>query len=198
MWARDRCRRVLVAVGVGVMALAAPVLVEGQTVSGRAQVVQVIESTGTPSTILGDTGELSDSNDARETSQVDGSIAALLSGGTLHAATIGWPDEAASEASIGNLSITVGDNTIQADFVMSRVKAVQGAAAVGSVNIDRLVINGTPVGVSDTPNQKLAINGGHVVINEQVTTASGTVVNALHVVVGEKHLVIASVSAGIR
>ena len=81
---------------------------------------------------------------------------------------------------------------------MSRVKAVQGAAAVGSVNIDRLVINGTPVGVSDTPNQKLAINGGHVVINEQVTTASGTVVNALHVVVGEKHLVIASVSAGIR
>ena len=93
MWARDRCRRVLVAVGVGVMALAAPVLVEGQTVSGRAQVVQVIESTGTPSTILGDTGELSDSNDARETSQVDGSIAALRSGGTLHAATIGWPHD---------------------------------------------------------------------------------------------------------
>src|SRR5687768_6124532 len=103
---RGRYRCVLVAVTAGVAALAVPAIVEGQTVSGRAQVVQVIESTGT-SSVLADTGTLTDPNDARETSQVAGSIASLLQGGTLHAATIGWPDEAASEASIGNLRLTV-------------------------------------------------------------------------------------------
>jgi hypothetical protein len=190
-------RRVFVAVSASVAALVAPALVEGQTITGRAQVVQVIESTG-PSTVLGDTGELTDSSDARETSEVSGSIGSLLQGGTLHAATIAWPDEAASEASIGKLGLTVGDNTIEADLVMSRVRAVQGAAATGSVNIDRLVINGAVVGVSGTTNQTVTLNGGRIVINEQQTTSSGTVVNALHVVVGEKHVVIASVSAGVR
>jgi hypothetical protein len=186
-----------VGVSAAVAALVAPALVEAQTISGRARVVQVIESTGT-STVLADTGELTDSSDARETSEVAGTIGSLLQGGTLHAATIGWPDEAASEASIGNLKVTVGDNTIQADFVMSRVRAPQGAAAIGGVNIDRLVINGALVGVSGTANQTVLINGGRVVINEQQGTSGGTVVNALHVVVGEKHVVIASVSAGIR
>jgi hypothetical protein len=194
---RSRYRCVRVAVAAAVAALAVPAIVEAQTVSGRAQVVQVIESTGT-SSVLGDTGTLTDPNDARETSQVAGSIASLLQGGTLHAATIGWPDEAASEASIGNLTLTVGDNTIAADFVMSRVRAVQGAAAVGGVNIDRLVINGVLVSVSDAINQKVPINGGHVLINEQQTSSSGTVVNALRVVVGEKQVVIASASAGIQ
>src|SRR5687768_5182373 len=190
-------RRMFVAVGAGVAALVTPALVEAQTITGRARVVQVFESTGT-SSVLADTGELADSSDARETSEVAGSIASLLQGGTLHAATIGWPDQAASEASIANLKVTVGDNMIQADFVMSRVRAPQGAAAVAGVSIDRLVINGLPVAVSGAANQTVSINGGRVVINEQQGTSSGTVVNALHVVFGEKHIVIASVSAGIR
>jgi hypothetical protein len=197
MQQKSRYRCVLVASGALVIALSAPALVEAQTVSGRAQVVQVIESTGTSNTVLADTGELMGSSDARETSQVAGSITSLLNGGTLHAATIAWPDEAASEASIANLTVTAGDNTITADFVMSRVRAIQGSAAAGSVNIDGLVINGASVQVSGAVNQTIAINGGRVVINEQTSTSNGKVVNALHVITDGTDVVIASASAGI-
>ena len=182
-------------------ALAAPQIVAGQTINGQARVVdaRVVELTGTATTVLSDTGTLSDASDARDASQPSGSVPALLRGGTLHAATIGWPDEVASEASIADLAVTVAGTTIGADFVMSRVRAAQGAAATASAEITGLSINGVPVAVTGAPNQTLAIPGGRVVINEQQTTSTGTVVNALHVVVnGIADVTIASASAGIR
>lgn len=182
-------------------ALAAPALARGQTVNGQARVVEarVVELTGTATTVLADTGTLTDASDARDTSQADGSVPGLLRGGTLHAATLGWPDEVASEASIADLAVTVAGTTIGAGFVMSRVRAVQGATPAASAEISGLSINGVPVTVTGAANQTLAIPGGRLVINEQETTSGGTRVTALHVVVdGIADVTIASASAGIR
>jgi hypothetical protein len=197
----NRYRCVLVVFGALVTALSAPALVEGQTVSGNARVVEanVVELTGVATTVLADTGTLSGSSDARNTSQSTGAVPSLLSGGTLHAATIGWPDEVASEASIANLAINVAGTMIGAEFVMSRVRTQLGSPAAGSADISGLSINGVPIDVTGDPNQTIAIPGGRLVINEQQTTSSGTVVNALHVTVsGVADVVIASASAGLR
>jgi hypothetical protein len=181
--------------------LAAPAAVAGQTVSGQAVVVRatVSDLTGTTTTVLSDTGPLIDSNDARQKSQAVGSVPSLVTGGTLHATTIGWPDEVASEASIADLALTVAGTAVGAQFAMSRVRTAVGTVAAGSADVSGLSINGLPITVTGARNQTIAIPGGRVVINEQQTTPSGSVVNALHVVVtGVADVVIASASAGIR
>ena len=162
-----------------------------QTVSGYARAVQAtIAADG--STVLTDTGTLSGPADAREASQLTASIPSLLNGEALHATTIGWADQVASEASIAGLSITVGGNSITADFVLARVISAQGAAGHRTSTVDGLTVNGVPVDVSGRANQTITIPGGSIVINEQ----SASVVNALHIIIdGAADVVIASASA---
>ncbi len=166
------------------------------TVVGNAKAVQAAVLGTT--TALADTGTLGGTDDAREASQVTGSIPSLLGGEVLHAVTIGWPDQVASEASIGNLGLTVAGTTVSADFVMARTLAVAGAAAAGRSEIDNLSINGIPIYVTGEPNQAVWIPGGQVIINEQKTSSSGVIVNALHVMaLGVADIIIASATAGI-
>ena len=81
---------------------------------------------------------------------------------------------------------------------MARASAVLGAAGAGAVNIDGLSVNGLPIPVTGLPNQTVTIPGGRVVINEQQSSPTGIIVNALHViVVGVADVVIASAKAGI-
>jgi len=153
-------------------------------------------------TILAGTGSLADTTDARDTSQLTGGIPSLLGAGALHATTIGWPDQVASEASLGNLNLTVAGIAVSADLVMARALAVLGAVGSGGSNIDNLVINGIPIGVTGQPNQTIAVPGGQVILNEQTLSATGSKVNALHLVVGNvltgvADVVIASATAGI-
>jgi hypothetical protein len=172
-----------------------------QTVSGQAKAIQsnVVGLLGITTTVLADTGTLGGSNDAREASALTGSVPSVVTGDTLHATTIGWPDQVDSESSLANLSVTVGGTTIGADFVMARVSAVLGLAGAGTVSIDGLSINGLPVAVTGSPNQTIGIPGGRLVINEQPTSSTGAVVNALHVsVTGVADVVVASASAGVR
>jgi hypothetical protein len=149
-------------------------------------------------TVLSDTGTLGGSSDAREASQLTGSVPTLVTGEALHATTIGWPDQVASEASLGNLNLTVAGNGISADFVMARALSILGRAGAGLTNITGLSINRIPIIPTGSPNQLIAIPGGRVVIYEQVSSAGATVVNALHVVVdGVADVVIATAKAGI-
>jgi hypothetical protein len=114
-----------------------------------------------------------------------------LSGQTLHATTIGWSDQVSSEASIAALAITVGGNTITADFVQARAISA-GRRNSAAVNIDGLAVNGSVINVSGDPNQTITIPGGTIVINERV----GSVVNALHIIInGEADVIVASVDA---
>ncbi len=189
-----------------VAAIAAALLVwpmagEAQTVTGKARAVQatVLGPLGGTTTVLADTGALGGPSDALHASAPTGNVPSLLNGEALHATTIGWPDQVASEASLAALTLSVAGTTLGADSVMARALAVLGSAGVGVANIANLSINGVPVPLSGGPNQTIYIPGGLVVINEQQTSPTSTVVNALHVVVyGVADVVIASASAGIR
>jgi hypothetical protein len=193
-------RRLVILAGVTAM-LAWPGAAASQTVSGQARVVQTttVDPLGTiTTTTLADTGMLNDSSDTRQSSQLSGSVPGLLSGGVLHATTIGYSDEVDSEASLANLAVTVGGNTIAADFVMARATASRGVAGSG-VSISGLSINGLAITVTGLPNQTVGIPGGQIVVNEQQQSPGGALVNALHVVVtGVADVTIGSATARVQ
>lgn len=169
-----------------------------RSVSGSAHAVRatVASPVGLNTTTLADTGSLGGPADARDASAQTGSIPALLSGSTLHATTIGWADQVSSEASISGLAITLAGTTISADLVHARAIAAAGQPGFGAASISGLAINGIPIEVSDAANQQITIPNGVIVINEQTTSAAGTVVNGLHIVVnGVADVVIASAAA---
>ena len=180
--------------------LGMPALASAQA-SGHARAVQasVTSLAGAITTSLADTGTLSGPADARDSSQGVGTIAGLLTGNTLHASTIGVGDTVASEASIGDLSLTVAGNTIGAGFVMARALAAIGVGSAGAISISGLSINGVSIAVTGEKNQSLDIPGGRIVINEQQTTGNGTTVNALHIIVdGAADVVVASAAANVQ
>jgi hypothetical protein len=171
-----------------------------QTVSGQAFAAQTIVRglLGTTVTTLADTGTLGGSSDAREASALAGSVSSIVSGATLHATTIGWPDQVMSEASLADLAVKVGALTVGAGFVMARASVAQGSGA-GTVSIDGLRINGLLIAVSGQPNQTIGVPGGRVVINEQQISSTGAVVNALHIAVtGVADVFVASAKAEVR
>jgi hypothetical protein len=197
-----RYRRILVALGALSAGLIAwPTVAAAQAVSGNATAVRAttIGLFGSTTTELAGTGTLSDSTDAREASQITGHVPSLLTGEALHATTIGWPDQAASEASIASLAFSVAGTTIGADSVMARALAALDGAGYAISNIDSLTINGVPIAVTGEPNQTLSIPGGLLVINEQQTSGSLSAVNALHVILdGVADVVIGSATASIQ
>jgi len=194
--------QLLMLAGALVSLLAWPGTGEAQTVTGQASAVKATVhgalGRGT-TTALSDTGTLSGTSDAREASQITGSVPSLLTGEALHATTIGYPDKVDSEASLGNLALTVGGNGILADFVMARALAVLGSAGTGLTNIAGLTIGGVPVFLTGAPNQTLSLGGLTIVLNEQMPSAGGIIVNALHVKTldGLTDVVIGSAKAGI-
>src|SRR6266853_1526116 len=169
---------------------------------GSAQLPVPTPTVGTLSgttAVLGDTGTLvAGTSNVLQASGVTGGIPSLLTGETLHAVTIGYPDQIDSEASLAALALNVAGTSIGADFVMSRASAVVGSS-VGASNIDGLAINGVPIPVSGAPNQTIGIPGGLLVLNEQQSLPDGTlVVNALHAIVsGLADVAVASAMAGL-
>ena len=182
--------------------LPSPPAATSSTVVGDASAarVSVLGILGTAmTTALADTGTLTTANNALDTSMLAGGIPSALSAETLSASTISWADQVDSEASLGNLSMTVAGVGITADFVMAEASQVLGAAGSGSSTLTNLVINGTPIAVTGAPNQAVWIPGGQVILNEQTISSTGAaVVNALHVVVtGVADVVVASATAGV-
>jgi hypothetical protein len=185
-----------------VAALGSVMPATAQTVSGQARAIKtsVVDPLGgTTTTALADTGTLSGSTDAREASAPTGSVPSVIAGNTLHATTIGWPDQVKSEASVAGLTVTVGATTVGANFVMARASAVRGLAGAGTASIEGLSINGLPITITGNPNQTITIPGGQVVINERPTSSTSTIVNALHIAVtGVADVIVASATAGIQ
>src|SRR5438132_9488394 len=83
-----------------VLTLGSAIPAAAQSVTGQARAIQanVVGPLGITSTVLADTGTLGGSNDARQASAPSGSVPSVVSGNTLHATTIGWPDQVKSEA----------------------------------------------------------------------------------------------------
>ena len=129
----------------------------------------------------------------------------LLGGETLHASTFGQNDRTRTEAAASAVAITTGNETIQADFAMTRAMAVaSGGVPVlsGSTTISNLVVNGAPVTVTGAINQVVTLPSGTLTINERITSTSGATgsitVNALHLTLtDDTDLLVASSSAGV-
>ncbi len=168
-----------------------------QTLTGQASAVTAVVL-GTV-TSLADSGTLVDAADPLGTGQPVGSIPGLLSAEALHAATMGWTDQVASEASLGNMVMSVAGTGISADVIMSRALAVSGAVPTGLSNIEGLTIGGVSVSPTGVPNQTISLLGLSVILNEQIQSASGIVVNALHVrtLDGLTDVVVGAAKAGI-
>jgi len=158
------------------------------TFSGQATVVDATVL-GIERVVLSDTGPLPPPGGALEASLLNVNVPGLLTAEVLHASTIGQGNQSRSEASVANLNLTVGNNTITADFLMARARAVcthSGPTVSGNSEIVGLVINGQPIIVTGEPNQTvlLPLGTGRVVINEQSSPDDSAItVNALHVVV---------------
>src|SRR5207302_7147355 len=154
---------------------------------------------GGTTTVLADTGVLAGAGDALQASALTGTIPPLFTGEILHATTIGWPDQVASEASVADLALSVAGTTIGADFVMARAVAVLGRVGAGTSNVANLSINGVPIPISGVPNETIYVPGGLAVINEEQTSPTSIVVNALHLTLyGVADVAIGSATAGVQ
>lgn len=132
-------------------------------------------------TSLVDTGTLTSASEPVGTGVSILSVPGLLSAEAVHAAAMGWTDQVVSESSLGNLVMTVAGTGISADFIMSRAQAVSGAGATGVSSVGGLTIGGVPISPSGAPNQVVSVPGLSVILNEQITSAGGIVVNALRI-----------------
>jgi hypothetical protein len=167
------------------------------------------EATGLRATVLGSTttlsqaGPIPSSGGADEASLLTATVPGTLTARVLHASTIGQGDRSRSEASAADLDLTVAGQSVRASFLMARAEAIctnGGPQTRGSSEIANLVINGTPVTVSGSPNQTIVLpaGAGRVVINEQSGSPGSIRVTALHVVVtGVADVIVASAHADI-
>lgn len=195
---QTRCGPMLpIAIVVVLAGSLAPTAAAAPTVAGQARAVAA--NIGGTTTLFSDTGTLAGINDAREASQVTGDIPSFFSADVLHAVTLSWSEEVDSEASLGDLNMSVSGTSIKADFVMAEASAPLIGKSTGRSTINNLSINGSPITVTGEPNQKVSIPGGYVVINEQKGSANRITVNALHVIVESvADVVVGSASAAIQ
>jgi hypothetical protein len=195
-------RPVLLALGLTlILALPMGATAANAQYSGRAKVVDA-NVLGIP-IVISDTGPLPSSGGALETSLLEAEYPGLLQASVLHASTVGQGNNSRAEASVLDVTLTVGGNTIEASLLMARASAsCPGPTVSGRSHIAELVINGQAITVSGSPNQTIALPVGTVTINEQNSSVSGQygemTVNALHVVIpGVADVVISSAHADI-
>lgn len=174
---------------------------QATTYSGDATVVQATVL-GLPPVTLVQAGPLPPSGGADEASLLEAQVPNLLTAQVLHASTVAQGSQSRSEASVANVALTAGGQSISAAFLMSRAEArcAGGIASTsGSSEIAALTINGQPVNVSGQPNQTITLPNGRVIINEQTSAGPGDItVNALHVIVdGVADVVVSSAHADI-
>jgi hypothetical protein len=176
---------------------------QSTTYSGRATVVQATILGGTPIApiTLVDAGPLPSSGGSEQDALIEASVPGLLTAEVLHAATSGNGNRSSSEASVAELSVTAGGNSVSAGFLMARTEAkcTNGtASASGSSEIARLTINDQTIVVSGAPNQTISLPNGSLIINEQQGGPGDITVNALHIIVnGIADVVIASAHSDI-
>jgi len=170
----------------------APTTATGQASVATASVLGNVTS-------LVDTGTLTDPSEPLGAGLPIGSIPGLLTAESLHAVTMGWTDQVASESSLSNLAMSVAGTGVSADFIQSRALAVSGAVPTGLTSIEGLAIGGVPVSPAGVPNETISLGGLSVILNEQIQSASGIVVNARHVTTpdGLINVVVGSARAGI-
>lgn len=160
------------------------------TYSGQATVIKA-NVLGVGTTIC-DTGALPSEGGSLEASLISADVAGLVSGNVCHATTVAQGHCSNSEASLANLNLTIGLNTIACSFAMARAHAecdANGNASVsGCSELAALSVNGAVVPITGGVNQEnVSYQGVRIIINEQISSVDGgcgeITVNALHVIV---------------
>jgi hypothetical protein len=172
------------------------------TFGGQATVVIATVPGLAADATLGDMGPLPIAGGSMQTSMLQAQIPGVISVNSLHASMVGQGDVVISEASVSDLHILIGGNTIDAGFVLGRATArclSRQSILSGDAQIDALVINGTPVSVTGAPGQMIELpGGGQVILGEETVSANGAAVIALHVVIpGEGDVSVGNVHAEI-
>ena len=192
----------LAAAAVGVAA--APPVAASTNVSYTGRGVALSGTVGGNNVGFGDTLPLPSTGGVQDSGLASAGVPNVLSADTLHAATVGLNDRTRTEASAAGVNVSVGSDSITADFVMSRAMAVSTSGAPslsGSSDVNSLVVNGTIVPVTGQINQVVALPDGQLVVNERTSSTSGNTgsitVNALHIsITGADDVIFASSQAG--
>jgi len=173
----------------------------GMTYRGQATVVNA--------TVLGsnakvsDTGSLGAGGGTRSAALVTfNNTLGVLSGTAAGASTTGFGNKTVSQASVADLDLDVEGNLITAKVLASFAQAFNtgGVPAVrGDSVVLGLTINGKAIVVSGSPNQKVALPNGYVIINQhyRADAASLTVIALRVVVNGVADVMISRANAGI-
>lgn len=183
------------------LGLPQPPTTSGTGVTGRATAAQVtllgLLGTATSASLVS-TG-ISSVNAESDLGQASGGIWSVLSAEVPSVATYSYPDQVDSQASLGNLALTVAGVSIAVDSAVAEASQALGAAGSGTSYIGNLTVNGQPILVSGAANQTIAVPGGQVVLNEQsLSSSGGAVVNAIHLTInGVADVVVASAAAAI-
>lgn len=159
------------------LALVSPAL--AATYGGDATGAEVtVTATGT--TIRAASGTLSLSGGMAHAALSVGDIPGSATGGAvslaasaMHAAIVGDGSTTRSEASMGGITLSVSGNQITSDFIMARSAATCGPSTTGSSELTNLVINGSSITVTGSPNQTVSLPNGTAIINSQTQTLSG-------------------------
>ena len=99
------------------------------TFGGRAAVVQA-NALGIGSVVLSDTGNLDSKGGVKTASLLGASVDGLVAVNVMRATAIAEENYSQSEASVGNLNLTVAGNIIGADFLVPRANAYCGRGGV--------------------------------------------------------------------
>lgn len=171
------------------------------TFRGRATVVDAnVLGVGAK---VSDTGNLSSSGGNKSTAVVTfDNLLGALSGTVAGASAVGAGNQTTSKASVADLNIGVGGNVISAKLLAARaeVKLVSGTpVTIGDSVIVGLKVNGQAVVVSGSPNQKVRLPNGYIIINQhyRADAASLTVIALRVVVSGVADVKISRANAGI-
>ncbi len=161
-------------------------------------------------TTVSDTGPLPVSGGSLSAQLANLTLPGLLNVSLLSASTTGGNNQAASQASVANVNLTVAGVSITASVLASNASAqacggIQPSAAGGST-IAGLTVNGQSITVTGAPNQTIPLLVGSLIINEQISSVTNSsagasadmLVNALHLkVAGLANVIISSSHAGV-
>src|SRR5262249_42554264 len=135
------------------------------------------------------TGALPSEGGAREITLPSGSFNSVLTMGPITGITLGSHGLTTADITVNDFVLMFGGNTISARMIGSHATADGPTGARlevgGFADFQDLVVNGQPVAVTGTPNQRIDLpNNERLVLNEQSLSVGETfgsvMLNALH------------------
>ena len=146
--------------------------------SGRAVGVNLTNTVSGASLILADTGPLRRCGGSIDLT-FGGTNVDLVSLGSAHVSTIGVGGVSTSTAEVSNVVLTLIQdgvtNEIAFDYAAAQARAEcgsNGLALTASSQVQGLTINGLPVVLTGATNEVVAVPGGNIVLNAQLTSTN--------------------------